>query len=723
MSWGFSPRSSRLICVGISLLGSPSLPAFAQQYPPLTRQDFTQYVGPSGTEAPQGFGDRQNSWAWSMAWFGGKLFVGTNRAYHCMEVAALNRAFPTIFKYPPNDPDMSCTPDYRDLPLQAEIWTWTPSTATWARVYQAPQDVPIPDGSGKTVSEDVGYRYMGVFHEPEGTDALYISGLSSKFIYGSGVNNGRLLRTVDGVNFAAVPAPPGTVLGDLSNAGFRGITTFNNKFYIIATSITGSGTVLEASDPALGGNAFTVVTPPGLVVSETEAFNGFLYMGTSDPKGFRVVKTDAIQPYTFTEVIPNGGGRTFLPNKDVWSMKVYNNRLFIGCNGVQSFFGAELYRINQDDTWDLVSGRPRTLPDGETKLPVSGLLPGFGWPLNAHMWRQEVFDDRLYVGTFDISTVFKDIPLIKNLVAYEMGFDLWETSDGTYFYAVDTVGFGDKFNFGARTLLATTYGLFLGTANYWYGLQIYLGQPFGFNPTLLISTQQPTQTPRLARPTRADVEFNSGRLLITWEGTTNAKKYHVFRSTSQLTDLAADGVRGLVQVPGSFTEIGQAPTPPGGDAPSPIPVPGGFSEIGQTAATAFVDASIDPNLQYTYYIAADDGTQITGRSNYTNYPAMTTGVRVKTVSDWLAACAAKNCFAGPTVYQKLSSQFKAAVASALKGDPQPLSNLYLLVKTNGGGTELMKQSWKASDLEVMIGRLAKRIGLVRMGQLQSTDIN
>jgi hypothetical protein len=30
--------------------------------------------------APQGFGDRQNSQAWSMAWWRGRLYVGTGRA-------------------------------------------------------------------------------------------------------------------------------------------------------------------------------------------------------------------------------------------------------------------------------------------------------------------------------------------------------------------------------------------------------------------------------------------------------------------------------------------------------------------------------------------------------------------------------------------------------------------------------------------------------------------
>src|SRR5579875_3839386 len=34
-----------------------------------------------------GFGDPQNSFSWSMAWFGGKLYVGTNRDFLCVEKA------------------------------------------------------------------------------------------------------------------------------------------------------------------------------------------------------------------------------------------------------------------------------------------------------------------------------------------------------------------------------------------------------------------------------------------------------------------------------------------------------------------------------------------------------------------------------------------------------------------------------------------------------------
>ena len=72
--------------------------AAAQQsvYPPLDRTNFAAV-------APQGFGDRQNSWAWSMTWFNNKLYVGTNRAMDCVNKAAIKLVIPSAV-YPPTDP-------------------------------------------------------------------------------------------------------------------------------------------------------------------------------------------------------------------------------------------------------------------------------------------------------------------------------------------------------------------------------------------------------------------------------------------------------------------------------------------------------------------------------------------------------------------------------------------------------------------------------------------
>src|SRR5206468_95825 len=65
---------------------------------PLTAQDFVQI-------APQGFGDRQNSGTWSMAWWKGNLYVGTVRSFYCWVQAWLFLNEPFLFSYPPLDPE------------------------------------------------------------------------------------------------------------------------------------------------------------------------------------------------------------------------------------------------------------------------------------------------------------------------------------------------------------------------------------------------------------------------------------------------------------------------------------------------------------------------------------------------------------------------------------------------------------------------------------------
>ena len=55
----------------------------------------------------------------------------------------------------------------------------------------------------------------------------------------------------------------------------------------------------------------------------------------------------------------------------------------------------------------------------------------------------------------------------------EWGFDMFKTADGENFDVVTRDGFGDKYNYGGRTLVSTPYGLYVGTANPFYGAQLY----------------------------------------------------------------------------------------------------------------------------------------------------------------------------------------------------------------------------------------------------------
>ena len=53
------------------------------------------------------------------------------------------------------------------------------------------------------------------------------------------------------------------------------------------------------------------------------------------------------------------------------------------------------------------------------------------------------------------------------------GFDLLRTSDGENFETVTDSGFDDKYNYGGRSLVVTDNGLYVGTANPFYGAQLW----------------------------------------------------------------------------------------------------------------------------------------------------------------------------------------------------------------------------------------------------------
>lgn len=54
------------------------------------------------------------------------------------------------------------------------------------------------------------------------------------------------------------------------------------------------------------------------------------------------------------------------------------------------------------------------------------------------------------------------------------GFELYCTTDGVHYDTVTLDGFGDKFNYGCRTLLTVDDGLLVGTANPFYGAQLWM---------------------------------------------------------------------------------------------------------------------------------------------------------------------------------------------------------------------------------------------------------
>ena len=209
---------------------------------------------------------------------------------------------------------------------------------------------------------------------------------------------------------------------------------------------------------------------------------------------------------------------------------------FLNANLDQS---VSLYRMDKNENMELVVGNStKMFPNGS----LSGLKSGFGRNENQYIWRMEVYDGKLYVGTHDASSllecfgqfvngnllkrtpsewkdqwnylkalmkaletvdpngngnpdalaqtikfsynfVFKNITvrniasaikLLNYLRTAKRGFDLYVTEDGVNFETITIDGFGDPYNHGLRVFAATDQGLCLGTANPFYGTQIWI---------------------------------------------------------------------------------------------------------------------------------------------------------------------------------------------------------------------------------------------------------
>jgi pimeloyl-ACP methyl ester carboxylesterase len=452
--------------------------------------------------ATNGFGDIHNTWAWSMAWFKGNLYVGTGREVACVTAATAMLQTGITGLYPPKN--TNCPPDYHYIPLQAEIWQYTPQTNTWVRVFQSPNTLQTTDNLGNAVmtAPDIGFRGMTVVTEPDGTQALYAGGVTSGAIFAPQTNHAawpppRVLRSVDGVTWAPLPQDPGTFMGNLSLNGtqqypiysIRAASQFNGMLFLQVGDFQGTGRVISSlagANPATGNDAFQWASPPTatLPIWILELYNNFLYAGVGFPNStskYGVSKTNAsgtpdpVNGYTWTSVVTNGGDATGLISNYAMSMQVFSDPS--GCPGIGCLYVGtdrpnELIRIHPDDTWDLVIGNPRT-SGGQLKDPLSGVGQYFDNGFTGHFWRMGVGGHGLYLSTWDTSAGDSAQAPLSGYWSQEFGTDVYRTSDGVHWQIVSKIAFGDGANTGGRSFSATPFGLFWGTARSLGGTQIF----------------------------------------------------------------------------------------------------------------------------------------------------------------------------------------------------------------------------------------------------------
>lgn len=195
-----------------------------------------------------------------------------------------------------------------------------------------------------------------------------------------------------------------------------------------------------------------------------------------------------------------------------------------------------LWRMDANENIDLVAGEANQLfPEVKGNLGA-----GLGSNLNQYVWRMESYNGKLYVGTFDIGSLAYPLMQVTNGDILKRSPEEWKTqfeyiikllellkSSGSLaarsatgissmsatltsmtslFDAITRNGFGDPYNHGCRVFAITDAGLCLGTANPFYGTQLWRLEDLAEdsqNPAGDETEQAPSQ-PEAANPNAPD---------------------------------------------------------------------------------------------------------------------------------------------------------------------------------------------------------------------------
>ena len=533
-----------------------------------------------------GYGDPDNSFSWSATKFKGDLFFGTNRQFTCVEAATLQFFFPDEHFYPDGSPDpaVTCPDDELDLDLRAEIMRFSKVTQTWQRAFQSPNDLPVSGAIDKFAARDIGFRGMTVFEEPDGTEALYVAGVTSR-MYLPDLPQPRILRSTDGINFEPLPLPDLEPLLPLDEddilVGFRSILGFNGRLFVVATSgLRGDGWLLVSDDPTFGHFELVLLPRAATRAYQLVEFNDQLYVGIgSEDEGYEVWRTAAVgdpASFSFTPVVRNGAGRGD-HIRSVVAMHPFKGRLYIGANGFHAFpVSAEMIRINPDDSFDIVAGRPRWY-EGKYMRPISGFRDGMNNVFNVHFWRMQEHNGILYVGTNDASWRLRTIPWLDPFIRFGYGFDLFKTEDGVKWEVVTQNGFGEPFAFGVRTFISDETGLHLATANHVDGTVVWRG-----TPDLTCPATMPA-----GGSTVLQAEIVGDQPVLMWTAPPDTTEVTIFRADHvMIGDI--EGAEHL--------ELD-------------VSLQQDFLPLATTAASVFVDYFAEPGRDYKYYVQARDQRQ------------------------------------------------------------------------------------------------------------------
>lgn len=196
-----------------------------------------------------------------------------------------------------------------------------------------------------------------------------------------------------------------------------------------------------------------------LAASVIKKFKGKLYVGTwtSPLKGCEIWRYDGSN---WEQVVGENalikGGFNDSKNIAVWCIEEFNDYLYVGTMNwdYTDSGGCQIWRTQDGIHWSRVVNRGFRdfLPEAEQNVH------------NTYAWSTEVFQDHLYIGTFNTNSVFR----FKNA-----GCQLLRTSNGEDWEKVECPGgdgFGEKENYGIRCMAIYNDELYVATATDGYQL-------------------------------------------------------------------------------------------------------------------------------------------------------------------------------------------------------------------------------------------------------------
>lgn len=430
---------------------------------------IVDYIGNSTvTDEITGVGDRAQNYAWSAIGYGDWVYIGTCPNAMTQTLNFMGTILGNKF--------------------DKEIMTATLNAMFNGAFFTAEEDGGDPKGILVKVNTKTGEVKLLMSKATTNTNVQFrnVVELKGKFYFCGSVNGLPTVYQVDPATDEYKKVYQSIDQADFYKAyqmgisvGIRGISTFENKLIISLVGLEGAY-ICESDNPE-DPDSFKVIATMsdmfnypayryqdsiyGGSIWDMAAYNGSLYVsictGTPENKpddntmqSFALIKGDRDDngKWTWTSVIgdkeKDNAKYTYgidpeRTRSGAANLCVYDGYLYIGeyndeeialervlfdqsCGFMNSNLeqSVNLYRMDENEEIQLVVGdADEMFPDGG----LTGLGSGFDRNENQYIWRMQVYNNKLYVGTFDTSSLLEPIGQLTNGDLLKMTDEEWQS--------------------------------------------------------------------------------------------------------------------------------------------------------------------------------------------------------------------------------------------------------------------------------------------------------